>query len=214
MNKIGKKNKRFAELLIKQLRKSKCPFKDFKIRDGYFVYEMDKNSVIYFTIFNYQFGIWQNTKEIFADHFSQVNKLKPSGCYFSEKYETILDIFSFIRKVLKFNEEEYFEWEQEWSLELLEQEKTQEMFRKVYQWIIKYNGIENIKVVLTEFGRTLKIQLNKELSQYSDEEFWKWQEQFEKELEEQSTVIESDNNCAYTRYFQDIKYYNLGELDD
>lgn len=213
MNKISKKNNRFANKLRKEL-KQLFPIKDFKTKAGYFIMSCNKYGVIYWNIGDYQFGIWQHSNEVFAEHKGNVDKFRPGRTEFYKQYKSITDIICFIKEVLQYNGDNLKEWEQYLKEEQEKEKFEQYAFNKMYQWILHYNGILKINILKYPnafIERKLEVLLNKEISKYSDIEFHNWQEQFENDYMEYERELykETEYIVEMPQLIFNIDYYEL-----
>lgn len=167
------KNNLFANKLKKALKIFEI--KNFKKINGYLFNDYE-DFIIHFQVGHYQFGIWTLTNHVFAEHLGNIDKLKPYRCEYTEKYKTIEDIIKFVKFVTSQPLNEEYE---QWLNDEMEEEKRQaEDFRKIYQYIRNYNGIERIRIRKDGIFRSLDILLNEEISKYKEEEFEKWDNNF------------------------------------
>ena len=198
MRKIINKNKRFSNYIKKELKKN-FNIKNFMTKSGYFIWGTDKHSIIYFDVGEYEFGIWQHTKQVFAEHKGNIDKFRPNRTYFSKYYNNIIDIVNFVKEVLDYKGDNLMEWRSFEQEDIKEQKDEQKQFEEFYHYILHYNGVSKIKIYkdCAWESRTINVLLNEELSSYSDEEFWKWQYELEK-------------NMPYCRNMKKINYFNKG----
>lgn len=142
-----KANKRFANELMKKLKSYDFDFKNFKTLNGYFIFSFSKSSVIHFEVNGWKFGVWQDTKEVFAQHLGSIDKFKPSASSFKDKYENIEDILDFVYETT-IETDSYGE-------ECLDNEnRDRRMVNKVdlelYQYIRNLYGVKEIQFITNE----------------------------------------------------------------
>lgn len=137
--KQSNKNMKFAKE-VKEIAK-KYGAKEFHTYSGYFIFSFGRHSVIHFVLpNNYKIGVWLDSKDIFAEHLSNIDKFKPSRTEFAEEFENIEDIKKFIDNVSKVRDEECDE-------ELKEAIKHRlEFDRIMYQHIIGLEGVKDIVI--------------------------------------------------------------------
>lgn len=137
--KQSNRNMRFAKE-VKEIAK-KYGAKEFHTYSGYFIFSFSKHSVIHFVLpNNYKVGVWLDSKDIFAEHLSNIDKFKPSATEFAEKFDDIEDIKRFIENMSKVRDEGCDKELRELTRSRLEFDRT------MYHYILSLDDVEEIVV--------------------------------------------------------------------